>query len=129
VAVLGAFPFSPLATSELLDGVAKLLVHFVPLFRLAQDVQFEPEERLNAGIYAVAAERKSSLGNARELLQSGTFPSTELERRLWACWEQQSAGVCPSGSRILGMDPAYVRMLHNLVNPAQPHTTTCSTME
>jgi hypothetical protein len=101
MAVLGAFPFSRYANRELLNGVMWLLDVFVPLFRLAQDVMYDPDEKLNSGIYALAAERQISVGEAYRQLKDGVIPTDDLEKRLQASFEKHLVEAQAAASYIL----------------------------
>ncbi|HLM42281.1 MAG TPA: hypothetical protein VK458_00380 [Myxococcaceae bacterium] len=93
MAVLGTLAFSTLpaeeveALLELCVGEAGLLRHLSGLFRLAQDVSFDPTEPLNAGVFASAAEQRRSV---LEIISDGKFSKPELDARLREAWTLQS---------------------------------------
>jgi hypothetical protein len=93
MAVLGALAFSTLppeeveALLELCIGEADLLRQMSRLFRLAQDVSFDPTEPLNAGVFASAAEQRRSV---LEIISDGKFSKPELDARLREAWTLQS---------------------------------------
>lgn len=87
VAVVGALPFSAYFGADLLSAISVLLRRLAPLFRLAQDVRVDVTEALNAGIYATAAVHQLSFGAARQGLESGAIPVSEIEQRLRKLWE------------------------------------------
>ena len=78
IAVLGVLPFSPLITLKELLAISKMLVLLSPLFRLVQDTRFDPNEHLNLGIFAVAAETGVSIQIARKQLLDGAYPLEKL---------------------------------------------------
>jgi hypothetical protein len=81
VAVLGTLAFSTLPTEEvealleLCVGEAGLLPAMSRLFRLAQDVSFDPTEPMSVGVFANA---------------DGKFSSSELDERLREAWTLHS---------------------------------------
>ncbi len=81
IAVLGTLAFSTLPTEEvealleLCVGEAGLLPAMSKLFRLAQDVSFDPTEPMNAGVFASA---------------DGKFSKPEIEARLQEAWTLHS---------------------------------------
>ena len=93
MAVLGTLAFSTLPTEEveaLLElclGEAGLLRGMSNLFRLAQDVSFDPTESMNAGVFASAAEQRRSV---LEIISDGKFSKSELDVRLREAWTLHS---------------------------------------
>jgi hypothetical protein len=93
MAVLGTLAFSTLPTEEveaLLElclGEAGLLRGMSNLFRLAQDVSFDPTEPMNAGVFASAAEQRRSV---LEIISDGKFSKSELDARLREAWRLHS---------------------------------------
>jgi hypothetical protein len=93
MAVLGTLAFSTLPTEEvealleLCVGEAGLLRDLSRLFRLAQDVSFDPTEPMNAGVFASAAEQRRSV---LEIISDGKFSKPELDARLREEWTRHS---------------------------------------
>jgi hypothetical protein len=79
VNIIGAFPFSKLASETLLADLSVILSHLAPLIRLAQDVRFDPTEKLNVGVFAIASLHGLSLSEAAMLIAYGSFPNLQQQ--------------------------------------------------
>ena len=94
VAVIGTLAFSTLPTEEvevlleLFTGEAGLLSAISGLFRLAQDVSFDPTEAMSTGVFATAAEQRRNL---LEIISDGKFSKTQLDERLREAWAIHAA--------------------------------------
>lgn len=98
------FPFSPFADEKLLSGLSELLPHIAFFIRLVSDQSLDLSEKLNAGLFAVAAERGLSIAGVRERIRSGEFLAGEIEERIRALVESRQLALRHTLETIL---PAY----------------------
>jgi hypothetical protein len=111
VAVLGGLPFSTLPTSQveallrLCTGETGLLTLISQLFRLAPDVNFDPAEAMNTGVFASAAEQRRSV---LEVAAGRTLSKPELDARLGQEWARFSART---RQRLDGVMAAHVEQV------------------
>ncbi len=82
IAIAGVLPFSEYASQQMLVSVMEMSECFEPLFRLVQDVWFDPKDKLNLGIFAVASEKGISIAEASKLIASSQYAVASVESQL-----------------------------------------------
>lgn len=93
MSLVGSLPFSTLPLEELegllelYTGPSSLLPLMDRLLRLAQDVSFDPDEPLNTGVFAAAAEQRRDL---LDVMAEGRLSKPELDARLREAWARYS---------------------------------------
>lgn len=128
MAILGSLPFSALPLDEL-DALLRLwtapgglLPRISRLFRLAQDVSFDPSEALSTGVFATAAEQRRGL---LAVITEGNLSKQELDARLREAWTRdlprarQDLEQTVDGSATLS---AWLRALFQVLDRLVPGT-------
>jgi hypothetical protein len=82
MAIAAVLPFSEYASQQMFVAVIELSECFEPLFRLVQDVWFDPKDKLNLGIFAIASQNGISIAEASKLVASSQDAVTTVENQI-----------------------------------------------
>ena len=82
LSIIGGFPFSPLASTELLEELLELAPSISYLYRLVEDIEYDSTERINAGVFATLIEAGISMDEAYRNILSGNPLSSDVQQRL-----------------------------------------------
>jgi hypothetical protein len=87
-AIIGALPHSPHFDREFLEIVCQneVLPNLIKIYRLAQDINCDLEERVNAGLYGVSSMWQLSIDEAREWLSRDPQMRVSINSDLYRYW-------------------------------------------